>query len=187
MIADQYAYVVQYNRDATASVVPDVNIDSICAVLTNETLGQPLERVAAANKLIMLALEEECLDYKYDVMIADWRNVSWESEAAEGWRQWMYQTCTEFGFFQTSSREPHTFGDDFPVEYFTQLCQDTYGETFSPDFVTQAIDRTNVIYGALDIDVTNVVFVHGTIDPWHALGVTSSNRPLAPAILIDGE
>lgn len=30
----------------------------------------------------------------------------------------------------------------------------------------------NTVYGGLDIDATNVIFPSGSIDPWHALGVT---------------
>ena len=45
---------------------------------------------------------------------------------------------------------------------------------------------TNTEYGNLNITVSNVVFVHGSLDPWHALGITSSVSPSAPAILIEG-
>ena len=41
------------------------------------------------------------------------------------------------------------------------------------------------MYGAKNIEVTNVVFVHGTFDPWHALGITEDKGP-NKAILIPG-
>lgn len=44
-----------------------------------------------------------------------------------------------------------------------------------------------MMYGGFDLQVTNVVFVHGSIDPWHALGITKSNNPEAPAIYIEGK
>lgn len=37
----------------------------------------------------------------------------------------------------------------------------------------------NQMYGDINIDVTNVVFPSGTIDPWHALGVSNVTAPLA--------
>lgn len=54
---------------------------------------------------------------------------------------------------------------------------------------TSGVERTNIIYGALNLPnlVSNVVFVHGSIDPWHALGVTKSTNPSAPAIYINGK
>jgi len=43
-------------------------------------------------------------------------------------------------------------------------------------------------YGGRDLvsSVTNVAFVHGSLDPWHALGITHSTNQLSPAILIPG-
>lgn len=43
-------------------------------------------------------------------------------------RQWMYQTCTEFGFYQTSSAEPEVFGDYFNQDFFIQQCEDVFGK-----------------------------------------------------------
>ena len=45
---------------------------------------------------------------------------------------------------------------------------------------------SNIEYGALDINVDNVVYVHGSIDPWHAMGLTQTRSPSAPAIVIPG-
>nr|CAD7589926.1 unnamed protein product [Timema genevievae] len=101
-------------------------------------------------------------------------------------RQWTYQTCTEFGFYQTSSLAPHLFGDDFPLDYFTRQCEDIFGPRFNDTLLEQGIKQTNMFYGAYDLQVTNVVFVHGTIDPWHALGITKSVSDSAPAIFIQG-
>ena len=41
------------------------------------------------------------------------------------------------------------------------------------------------MYGAKEIDVSNVVFVHGSFDPWHALGITEDHGT-NKAILIPG-
>ena len=41
-------------------------------------------------------------------------------------------------------------------------------------------------YGGDHPDVDNVVFVHGTIDPWHAMGVLEDISSEAPAIYING-
>lgn len=48
------------------------------------------------------------------------------------------------------------------------------------------MNRTNILYGGLDLKTTNVVFVHGSIDPWHVLGITKSPNPQMPVIYIDG-
>ena len=41
-------------------------------------------------------------------------------------------------------------------------------------------------YGGFTPDVKNVVFVHGTIDPWHAMGVLEDLSTTATSILIEG-
>ena len=52
--------------------------------------------------------------------------------------------------------------------------------------LTRTDQATNTEYGGLDIAVSNVVFVHGSIDPWHAMGIIQSNRTKSPAIYIEG-
>jgi len=52
--------------------------------------------------------------------------------------------------------------------------------------VMRGVKRTNTIYGALHIQTTRVVFVHGSIDPWHALGLTWTINKDSPAIYIRG-
>lgn len=55
------------------------------------------------------------------------------------------------------------------------------------DLLKSVTARTNILYGALNLQVTNVVFVHGSVDPWHVLGITHSSNLQAPAIYINGK
>lgn len=50
----------------------------------------------------------------------------------------------------------------------------------------QGVKRTNTIYGALNIQATRVVSVHGSVDPWHVLGITQTIKKDSPAIYIKG-
>lgn len=187
-IADDFAGVVQYNKDNRIGKPKgwNVTIDTVCDVMTNQSVGPPIERLARVNQLLLDAYESKCLDYRYDKMIESLQNTSWNAEAAEGGRQWMYQTCTEFGFFQTSTGQSQIFGDFFPVDFYVDQCQDVFGGQFTGAFMQEEVEWTNKDYGGLDIEVTNVVFVHGSIDPWHALGITKSVNQGAPAIFIKG-
>lgn len=54
------------------------------------------------------------------------------------------------------------------------------------DFIRNAVAWTNTKYGALDIEATRVVYVHGSVDPWHALGIIKTQDNDAPAIYIKG-
>ncbi|KAJ8962945.1 hypothetical protein NQ314_005662 [Rhamnusium bicolor] len=71
-------------------------------------------------------------------------------------------------------------------DFFTRLCRDTFGEKFNEAFISQQIGRTNMDYGALDINASNIVYVHGTYDPWHVIGLTETTNPESPVILING-
>lgn len=188
-LADNFAGVVQYNKDnriSASSKVKNITIDTLCNIMEDENLRSPIDRLAAINRLLLTTYDQKCLDYTYDNMINTLRNVSWDSITAEGGRQWTYQTCTEFGFYQTSTYQPQIFGNQFPIDFFIQQCIDIFGTKFNRTFINEAIDRTNNIYGDLDIEVSNVVFVHGSIDPWHALGITKTIEQNAPAIYIEG-
>lgn len=90
-----------------------VQVDVVCDVMTDESRGVAVRRLAALSNMLLDASNETCLDYTYNSTVSALKNESWGSETAEGGRQWTYQTCTEFGFFQTSTR-PETqrlFGD----------------------------------------------------------------------------
>lgn len=100
--------------------------------------------------------------------------------------QWTYQTCNEFGFYQTSDEKEKMFGDRFPLVFFVKQCTDIYGRNFDADYLFNSINKTNKYYGALHPNTTNVLYVHGSIDPWHALGLTESDDPKMPTIFIQG-
>lgn len=190
-LAGNFAGVVQYNKDNrhdTVSPELKVTIDSVCDIMLNKSQGSEIMRLAAVNSLILKKTNETCLDFKYDKMIQKLRSTSWDSEMAEGGRQWTYQTCSEFGFFQTSALNStqKMFGNAFPEEFFVKQCNDIFGKHFDIDLLKKGIERTNIIYGGMDNHADNVVYVHGSVDPWHVLGITSTLRKGAPAIFIKG-
>lgn len=184
-LAGDFAGVVQYNKDNRDG--NHITIDDVCGVMCNQTIGVPVTRLAEVNKMILKESKQDCFDYKYDKMIDEMKNISWDSEVSEGGRQWTYQTCTEFGFYQTSDKPNFLFGDKFPADFFVKQCTDIYGDSFNFDALNGGIDRTNIIYGALKPETSNVLYIHGSIDPWHALGLTETNKnQLQPTIYIQG-
>lgn len=102
-------------------------------------------------------------------------------------RQWVYQTCNEFGYFQTTTSRQSPFCALHAVteaNIGSMICSLVYQINKSPDIAT-----TNLDYGALDIFVENVAFPSGTIDPWHALAVRNSTKlhsKTAKAVYIEG-
>ncbi|XP_023237167.1 putative serine protease F56F10.1 [Centruroides sculpturatus] len=188
-LAGNFEGVVQYNKDNRAfegAKDASITIDTICGVMENDSVGSPLKRYAEINSLILDVNSEKCLDFKYNDFIRDMSSISWNDSAAEGGRQWTYQTCVEFGFFQSSDLSTQPFGNGFPVDFFVRQCSDIFGPEFTLRLLQRGIARTNLNYGGFGLRVTNVVFPNGSIDPWHALGITRDISPEAIAIYING-
>ncbi|XP_073954590.1 putative serine protease K12H4.7 [Choristoneura fumiferana] len=185
-LADDFAGLVQYNEDNRISAderYKNLTINTVCSMLTDDGDRPAYKKLAAFNSIMLDKSNQTCMDYSYDNMIKDLRNTTWSPEGA---RQWTYQTCTEFGFYQTSSGEIDFFGNNFPLDFYIQQCQDIFGKKFNKDFVNAAAEWTNNYYGSLDIPVSRVVYVHGSVDPWHALGITKTRDDASPAIYIHG-
>lgn len=99
--------------------------------MVNTTIGPPVTRLGVVNDMLLSESKEKCLDYKYDTMIAELKETSWDAKACNGSRQWTYQTCNEFGFYQTSNNKSDTFGDRFTVDFFIKQCMDVYSKRYA--------------------------------------------------------
>ncbi|KAH9102796.1 hypothetical protein AeMF1_020710 [Aphanomyces euteiches] len=94
-------------------------------------------------------------------------------------RQWFFQTCNEFGYGQTTAGSKSIFG---VLEYATlnpiyyEMCKRAYGITDTEARVANTLK----FYGGLKVDVANVVWPGGTVDPWSALGFTNTTKPVNP-------
>ncbi|VDM70583.1 unnamed protein product, partial [Strongylus vulgaris] len=100
---------------------------------------------------------------------------------------WTWQTCTEFGYFQSSDTGYSIFGSPTPVNLFTRMCIDLFGEDYTAAVIQRSIDKINYRYGGRDFyNSTNVVIPNGSIDPWHALGKLTPSNPSMVSYLING-
>ena len=77
--------------------------------------------------------------------------------------------------------------NDFLFSKFLQTCTDLFGDVFDAQYIEELVEDSNSYYGAKKLEVENVVFVHGSIDPWHAMGRTTDLNEKSPAILIPGK
>ncbi|CAG2100982.1 unnamed protein product [Medioppia subpectinata] len=162
---------VQYN----------MGIADIVKTMNNPSGGTPLERYARLHGVGSHTVG--CSDVKYEDLIGPLKKTSIDPQ---GMRQWTYQTCTEFGYYQTSDLPNSIFGHNIPVEFYIQQCADIYGPQFTAQSIQKAVDRTNAYYGGLKPNVTNVVFPNGSLDPWHALSVLKDLNNSTKAVMIEG-
>ncbi|KAL6061256.1 Thymus-specific serine protease [Balamuthia mandrillaris] len=171
---------VQYNDEGGNPV----DITYLCNILNSgSSKNDPVVAYANISNMFLKAEGQSCMDISYKTQVAMLSNTT--PAAEDNMRPWVYQTCTEFGYFQTTDSDAQPFGNLVPLSYSIELCEDAFGiSNFTPD-----INGTNAYYGGRHLDAngpTNILFVNGNIDPWHSLGVTKNLSPSLRSILIDG-
>jgi hypothetical protein len=160
---------VQYNNEKNGVM----NVTDICNVMLDGE--DAYKQFVVLSSLYRNASGLECEN-------ANWRDtVSYLSnpkmDPTNNGRPWTYQTCNEFGYFQTTDSKNQPF---YPLtllnmDFYRALCY----ESFDQWTVDPQVDWMNQVYGDIRIAATNVIFSAGTIDPWHALGITNSTGALA--------
>lgn len=162
---------VQYNEEVAGA--PSVR--DLCAMMTAEDKSS-VAAFASVAALFHRQSDTDCVASRYgrDVLKPlKERHFSGPGCAAAGnctaMRQWIYQSCREFGFFQTTTGLGHPF---VPFSSLTiqnagaAICQDAYGISALPQ-----VTWSNTAYGGRSVRGTNITLVNGSMDPWHALGV----------------
>merc|ERR1711962_718096 len=179
MLIDNLAGLVQYNGNQ------NMNISSLCSIMTDETSASPLERLAVVNSMMLEEAGEPCIMHDYDSFLNIISDIYWSGHGV-GYRQWIWQTCTEFGWYQTTNQPSGVYGSSLDLGFFERWCQDAFGDYFTHERMEKNVEASNIEYGGITPDVHNVVFVQGTVDPWHAMGVLDDLREDAVSIVITG-
>ena len=86
--------IPQSNDPACTSPLCDIRRQ--CELMSNTSIGTAYERLVELNRV---ARGGECLAADYQAMLAQLVNPSLAPDRTD--RVWFYQTCTEFGFYQT--------------------------------------------------------------------------------------
>jgi len=180
LLLDHLAGVVQYNGGGQGQ-----DIVSLCSIMTDDTLGSPLDRLAVVNSIMLEEAGEPCMEHDYESFLKLITNTHW-SDNGIGYRQWIWQTCTEFGWYQTTNQPSGVYGSSLDLGFFERWCQDAFGDYFTHGRMEKNVEASNIEYGGITPDVHNVAFVHGTMDPWHAMGVLEDLSEDAVSILIPG-
>ena len=138
--------------------------------MTSTSVGDALTRYKAVNDIFLDTYGQECLDVSYSSFIKQMTQTAWNTSAAVGGqhtnthpflvelmfikhvilisgRQWTYQTCAEFGFFQSTDDTRQPFGQTVPVDFYIQQCVDIFGDQFNLNMLQDAVVQTNTNYG----------------------------------------
>ncbi|XP_058831051.1 thymus-specific serine protease-like [Topomyia yanbarensis] len=172
-ISNYLAGVVQYHQTG--------DIEGVCEIINDESISNDMTALA---KWFTQGVSS-CMDITYASSIRYYVNTDWNHGANRGaMRPWTYQTCAEYGWYQTSGSENQIFGSGFPVDLYIQICADLYDNMFTETLLEANVARTNVIYGHMQPAVTNVFFTHGQLDPWRPMGLQEDLNEHSPAVVI---
>ncbi|XP_047450601.1 thymus-specific serine protease [Mugil cephalus] len=184
-LADIFMGAVQYNEEGV--LMP---IKELCGVMTN-TSEEFEEEVDAYKRLVKVSQiyrstsTESCLDVSHEKAIKDLMDTSVQSgRRAE--RQWTYQTCTEFGFYETCEDATCPFSGMLTLQTQTELCAMLFG--ISQHSVSARVTFTNTYYGGDNPHTHRVLYVNGGIDPWKELSVvqgTTEDGEQAQTVFIE--
>ena len=86
-------------------------------------------------------------------------------------RQWTYQVCTTFGWFQNPYPMNPIRSSMINNTYWKKYCKEVFDKDLFPD-----VERTNHEMGHLIIakEVSNVIFSQGSEDGWQWTGITEN-------------
>ncbi|KAJ4459260.1 putative Thymus-specific serine protease [Paratrimastix pyriformis] len=169
--------VVQYNGEQSGVST----ITTICQTMLQPN-SDPLTQLLAVLRQLMKEEGASCMDANLNTMLAQLSSSDWA--VGGDMRAWTAQTCNEFGFYQTttSAKTPYATGR-LTLDYSLLQCQQGFGKMYANP---PPVDWTNQYYGSDHPDEARIVFSNGSIDPWHALGVTSDLSQEMPAVYIKG-
>jgi hypothetical protein len=149
---------VQYNNEHNGVL----NVTDICNTMTQS--DDAYGNFVQLQQLFRAANGQTCEDGNWDDTVKALKTTG-------AGRSWTYQTCNEFGYYQTtdSPNQPFHSWKQLNLNFSRVICEAAFdGWKADPQ-----VQWMNEYYGATHISGTNTVLASGTIDPWHALGVTN--------------
>ncbi|KNC86670.1 hypothetical protein SARC_01207 [Sphaeroforma arctica JP610] len=164
-LTGQFSNSVQYNHQ-----INKIPAEDLCSQMTTNTSA-----IDQLVQIIHISTKGKCVDASWKDSIDVLKEEAFDGQAAA--RQWQYQTCNEFGYFQSTEGVQA----DNPFRWLQAMTLDLSGPAVCREVFGIAgpnIDETNRYYGGKDVITANVTYVNAKIDPWHILGVIESTSAL---------
>uniref|UniRef100_G3UML3 Serine protease 16 n=1 Tax=Loxodonta africana TaxID=9785 RepID=G3UML3_LOXAF len=172
-----------------AKFAQDVFYHHFCRILLgcwgNRDCRAPELNVNVIMEKCFFSLGQPCLKASVENIVLIIREAEPHSTGTSS-RQWFYQCCTEFGFFQTTDSNNHPFSG-LPLRYYVKRCSDVFGTGFNYDSLTWRVKANNIYYGGFNVNGSKIIFSNGSNDPWHFLGITKDISRDLPAVFMKGE
>jgi len=177
-LMENWMETTQYNQYGNRS-----KLASYCRLMTNTSYGDPLHRYGRWYRFDV----GSCVNHDYEELIKLLKEDTWDAVyVREGARQWNWQTCTEFAYYQSTDSENQPFGHTANLTYLEETFCDAIFN-ISESLIASAVSKTNKRYRGRNPKVTNVFFMNGSIDPWHTLSIFEHDlNPTSPSRYIEG-
>ncbi|XP_060113528.1 thymus-specific serine protease [Heteronotia binoei] len=174
-LADIFMSLVQYNGELGS-------VEKLCRIMTNRTVS-PYQRLVALNDNFLDGMTVGCVNNCYKCSMEELRNTTVNMWGV-GERQWVFQQCTEFGYFQTCEDSSCIFSRLIDLQYMADVCVEVFN--IAQDRIQEGVGFTNEYYGADHPKASRVLFVNGDIDPWHSLSILKNQSSSELALVING-
>jgi len=160
------------------------NYGKICKLFTDESVGEPLERLIRLVQADSVA--DSCIQISFARELAQMKDTT--LEGGQG-RVWMYQTCAEWGFYQTCDpgtkcvfcNEPHLNN----LQSYYDLCKRVFG--ISGNQTEEMIKFSNEYYGGNSPQgASRIFYINGQVDPWRSQSVQKTINDDLPVLFVPG-
>lgn len=179
-----FLYGVQNLLSAQVQSARPGSIKSTCDYLTHPFWPNPIAALAA---YVRLAYGDYCLSHLFEGDVAYGQITDWQHSANTGaYRTWMFQTCNEFGWYQTTNSKNQPYGNTVPASFSVEICSRLFGRQFNWLTVELNARFTNLKFKGTYTQTKNVYSSHGEWDPWRAAGITVGNNEHSPADVVPG-
>jgi pimeloyl-ACP methyl ester carboxylesterase len=161
VVADMAATAIQYGFK-----------DEFCNKITNVSASENLtEAFAKAGLSAFQQLDVTPMN--------DWvdgaKSLKPSDYSGTGMRAWLYQSCTEFGYYQIANPNlaESARSQQITTAYHDQMCSRLFGVT-TP--VNTAKTNSKFFNHLANQSVTNIFFTNGSDDPWSTLSLEASSQ-----------
>ncbi|CAB3402787.1 unnamed protein product [Caenorhabditis bovis] len=185
-----YMEIVQYSGDAAGLFEHQLTIAHAICRFHNNPKTTALQKMKQVNdNFDLVNMYFGCNDINYSAFIEFMKDEDYGTAQSD--RAWVWQTCTEFGYYQSTASPvagPWFGGvSNLPAQYYIDQCTEIYGADYNSKEVQDAVNHTNDYYGGRDkLNTDRILLPNGDIDPWHALGKLASNSPNVVPVVING-
>ena len=156
-------HVLYPDTEALRPTVVNLLEDAYATGVSGTEVNQLLNFIGWANVTIVsncppaFGSQDDCFGTHDDSV--------WQEDGLEqqGWRSWIYQVCTQWGYFYTSDVPKGTRPVQSRLQdlaYETKLCQQAFNISRPPN-----VESINKL-GGFDIEYDRLAIIDGEADPW---------------------